>query len=138
MICPTCQEPIQEGDWPYCQDSTGKHGHQRPAGTGTNLSSIHSAERSIIFRNPRTGEIRYPARADAPVPSVYAKQGYVREELASASAIKSFERSTGRIHERSHYDPGSATAEREANRALEPDRPAPDRALHNKLVDALR
>jgi hypothetical protein len=67
----------------------------------------------VVYRNPKTGEIRYPARNDQPVPEVYARQGYQREELRSAAEIQQFERSTGRLHERSWYDPGSATAERE-------------------------
>lgn len=98
-----------------------------PAPFATRLSSIHTSERPIVFRNPRTGELRYPPRNDSPMSAGYAAEGFVREEAFSTFAERdSFERSTGKLHERSHYDPGSATAER----ALDP---APERSgLENK------
>ena len=125
-ICETCGLPRPQGSWPICEDGSGKHGHTAFHG-GNRLSSIHASERAVIYRNPRTGEVRYPARNDQPVPAVYAKQGYVREELATARDVAAFEKSTGRIHERSWYDNGSATAERDAVAAIAP--PPPIRGL---------
>ena len=104
--CPDCGNLRGIGRWPLCPD------HGIPRG-GTRLQAIHTSERTVLYRNPRTGEIRTPARNDLPMPEVYARQGYVREELDTAAKIRSYEQSTGKIHERSHYDPGSGTAERE-------------------------
>lgn len=104
-MCTKCGQELQIGDYPFCP-------HGRSFG-GNRLSAIHTSERTVIYRNPRTGEVRYPARADVAVPGVYVRQGYERQELRSAAEIRSFEKSSGRLHERSWYDPGSATAERD-------------------------
>jgi len=112
MQCSDCGNEIQIGSWPWCPHKRG-HG-------GNRLSAIHTSERSVVYRNPRTGEIRYPARNDQPVPPVYARQGYERHELRSAAEVRAFERSTGRVHEASWYDKGSATAERELAAHMEP------------------
>lgn len=90
----------------------------------------------MVYRNPRTGEIRYPARNDQPVPQVYARQGYERQELTTHADVRRFEKETGRIHERSHYDPGSGRAERD--NIAEPAPPAKDPAITRRLVEALR
>lgn len=37
----------------------------------------------------------------------------MRSELETPQAIRQYERETGRLHERSHYDPGQPTLERE-------------------------
>jgi hypothetical protein len=58
----------------------------------------------VIYRNPRTGEIRHPARADVAVPAIYAQQGYERVELDSPQAIREYEQTSGRLHERTHFD----------------------------------
>lgn len=102
--CVSCGEVLVTGDWPFCP-------HGRPHG-GLRIASIHTSERTTVYRNPRTGEIRYPARNDQPIHPKFARQGYERVELSSAQSIREFEKSTGRVHERSHCDPGSATAER--------------------------
>jgi len=96
--CPKCGVPFGIGDWFDC-----KGGHGKPYG-GTLLKALHPSERPVVYENPRTGELRFPATADSPLPGVYARQGYVRTELDSPAAIKSFEKRTGRVHERSHYD----------------------------------
>lgn len=62
--------------------------------------------------NPRTGEHRTPARADQPVPEIYRRQGYERVELDTHQKRIEFERKTGLVHEASHCDKGSNTAER--------------------------
>lgn len=121
MTCESCGQPLLPGSWPFCDDGTGKHGHFRPRG-GSLLTAIHPSERAVVYRNPRTGEIRYPARNDQPVPAVYARQGYERVELDNASKLKSFERATGKVHERSACHKGSATAEHELVKGLEAPR----------------
>lgn len=71
-----------------------------------------------------------------PMPEAYVKQGYVRETLDTLQSVKQFEKSTGRIHERSHYDPGSPTADKDL--AIPEVKPKRDRELHHKLVQNLR
>lgn len=122
VLCASCGHPRPVGSWPFCQDASGRNGHGYGRG-GNRLTAIHSSERTVVFRNPRTGEVRYPARNDSPIHPKYAAQGYVREELISARDIAKFEKETGRIHERSWCDPGSATAERSLNTGIE-DAPA--------------
>lgn len=117
-LCPSCGQPRPLGSWPYCDDGSGLHGHGYSRG-GNRITAIHSSERTVVFRNPRTGEVRYPPRNDQPIHPKYAAQGYIREELTSARDIARFEKETGRIHERSWCDPGSAAAERSLNTGLE-------------------
>lgn len=126
-ICSECGNERGIGLWPDCP-------HGVPHG-GLRISSIHTSERTVIYRNPRTGETRKPARNDQPVPEVYARQGYVREELHSAQKIRDFEKETGLIHERSHYDPGSGAAER-ALEQPDPTLPKSD-DLTRRLVQAI-
>lgn len=66
----------------------------------------HASERAVVYENPRTGEMRTPPRADAPMPEVYARQGYERREIMSMSA---FEKETGKIHEATNFNPGNET-----------------------------
>lgn len=101
--CPKCHAHYRIGEWPFCP-------HGRPRG-GNRITAIHTSERSVVYFNPRTGEHRTPGRNDLPVPDVYARQGYVRRELSTAAEVAQFERETGAVHERSWFDPGSATAE---------------------------
>ncbi len=133
-LCAQCGQPRPEGSWPICDDGTGKHGHTFGGG-GNLIQAIHPSERSVVYRNPRTGETRYPPRADQPLPEVYARQGYERQELSTPQSIREFERETGRVHERTHYHANSATAERDL--ASEPEHKK-DPEITRRLVDALR
>ena len=120
-LCASCGQPRPLGSWPFCQDSTGKHGHTRSSG-GNLITAFHTSERSVVYCHPgKTGRDRYrqPARNDQPVPEVYARQGYVRMELESPRDVAAYEKETGLIHERTWCDPGSATAERSLQSGLE-------------------
>lgn len=128
-------QPLLDGAWPFCDDGSGKHGHSRPHG-GTLLSAIHPSERTVVYRNPRTGEVRYPARNDQPVPAVYAKQGFERQELATPADIRSFERTTGKLHEATHYYRNSPEPERALT--ADPAPPKSDPALIHRLAESLR
>jgi hypothetical protein len=109
ITCPDCGVILEVGDFPFgCKGSLDHRGV-----TATSLSAIHSSERTVIYKNPKTGEVRFPARGDHPIPDVYARQGYQRQELVSMHEIRQFERETGRVHERSNYDLGSSTAEKD-------------------------
>ena len=120
-VCSSCGQPRPVGSWPYCQDSTGRHGHTRGGG-GNLIVAFHASERTVVYCHPgKTGRDRYrqPARNDQPVPEVYARQGYVRMELESPRDVAAYEKETGLIHERSWCDPGSGTAERSLQSGLE-------------------
>lgn len=125
--CPNCGNPRGIGLWPDCP-----HGISYG---GLKIASIHPSERAVVYRNPRTGEIRTPARNDQPIPEVYARQGYIREELSTHADVHRFEKETGRVHEASHYDGGSATAERDLATTPEIKK---DPEVTRRLVQALR
>lgn len=129
--CPDCGQMRGIGSWPFCPDHGVPHG-------GLKIAAIHTSERTVIYRNPRTGEVRYPPTNNQAMPEVYSRQGYERVELDSAAKISRFERETGRVHERSWYDPGSATAEREMEAATgDPTPPKMSDALKQRLVSAI-
>ena len=116
MICELCGKPRQIGDWPLCQDETGKHGHFRGHG-GTLIQSIHPLERAVIWRHPQTGDVRTPPRNDADMPDAYRQQGYERMEIDTHQKRRELERE-GRFQEAAYYDNGSATADRDLESAL--------------------
>ena len=111
MICESCGQIRRPGDWPFCEDGSGKHGHTRPHG-GTLLQAIHPLERAVVFRNPETGEVRMPARNDTDMPDAYRKAGFVREEIMNHQQRRDLEKE-GHFMEAAYYDNGSATADRE-------------------------
>ena len=57
-----------------------------PSRFTTRQSAIHTSERPVVFRNPKTGELRFPATREQPMDPKYAAQGYVREEAFSTFA----------------------------------------------------
>lgn len=67
-------------------------------------AQVHSSERAVVYVNPLTGERRTPARADQPMPDVYASQGFERQEIMS---MTEFERSTGLVHEPTNFNSGN-------------------------------
>lgn len=88
-------------------------GHQNPPGARAcacgarrveSYAQVREAERAVIYQHPLTGERRTPARADQPMPEVYAARGFERREIMSMS---SFERETGLVHEASNFAPGN-------------------------------
>lgn len=111
MICESCGQPRHIGDWPYCSDNSGRHGHSRPHG-GNLLQAIHPSERAVIWRNPATGEVRTPARTDSDMPHTYREAGFVREEIENHQQRRDLEKE-GHFMEAAYYDNGSATAERD-------------------------
>src|SRR5262245_58364600 len=110
-MCPDCGKHYDVGDWPF---PCAGLGHQ-PGAFWSGDAAIHSAERVVIYENPRTGEIRIPGRADRPVPAKYAQEGYERRELHTFADIRRVEEAKGLIHEQSNYDTNSATADRDTS-----------------------
>lgn len=66
-----------------------------------------ATERTVVWENPLTGEVRYPGRNDAPIPARYRDQGYVRRELSSLREVEKFEKSHGVRNQAAWYDRGS-------------------------------
>lgn len=106
-----------EGDAPTCLNCTRKL-HERYA-------QIRANERAVVYVNPLTGERRTPPRADQPMPEVYARQGFERQEIMSMSA---FEKQTGLVHEATNFNPGSEP--------MPEERHAPDPAMRQRAIDA--
>lgn len=65
---------------------------------------VHSSERSVVWRNPNTGEVRYPGRNDIPMPSKYAAMGYERQEICHDHEMRRFEKEHGVTNERANFD----------------------------------
>ncbi len=92
-------------------------------------AQIHASERAVVYRNPATGEIRRPPRADMPMPEAYVQQGFVREEIMSMIA---HERETGSIHEQSNFSPGNEVI------PTEPPPPRAPKEVIDNLVNEVR
>lgn len=120
--CESCGRVLVQGDWPWPCDGSGDH----TTHGGLEIKAIHPSERTVILENPRTGEIRFPPTT-GPMHPKYAAQGFLRKELTTHAELRAFERETGRLHERSHYDPGSGRSERElASHTQGPEPKLPD------------
>jgi hypothetical protein len=70
-------------------------------------AAIHPSERSVVWENAVTGDVKYPARNDIPIPDRYSKQGFVRREFTSLGEIRQFEKEHKVLHEASWFDKGS-------------------------------
>lgn len=114
--CPSCGPvPLQIGEWPF--DCRGL-GHKNPTySSGDAL--IHPSERTVIYRHPSGDQKEYPdirpGRADIPMNAKYSQRGYERTELDTHTKTKQFEKDSGVLIERRHYDKNSARAERDSN-----------------------
>jgi len=97
MICADCGNRLTVGVWPFCPHEP-VHAHD---------ALVHSRERTVVYRNPLTGAIRYPGRADAPMPQRYADQGYIVHEFSSAHELSRFERENQVCNERLNYNSGN-------------------------------
>lgn len=96
ITCPICKSADKE---------------VKMSGFATRNEAIHASERPIILKNDK-GEIRYLANRDMDVHPKYAAQGYKKvEAFTTFKERDEFEKTTNRLHERSHYNPGSNTAE---------------------------
>lgn len=59
----------------------------------------------VVFRNPSTGEYRYPGRNDRPAP-----EGYETITMRSLREVEAFEKQAKVTCEAMHYDSGSGTS----------------------------
>ena len=67
-------------------------------------AQVHSSERAVVYYNPLTGEHRTPARADVPMPAVYAGQGFERREILN---MGQWEKEANVVHEATSFAPGN-------------------------------
>ena len=67
----------------------------------------HPSEASVVWRHPGTGDVKYTARNDVPIPERYRRQGYERHEMRNLRALDKLGREKGVLSERAHFDRGS-------------------------------
>ena len=95
---------------------------------------MHASERAVVFYNPLTGEHRTPARADAPMPEVYAQSGFERREIMNMSA---WEKEAGVVHESSNYAAGGPGLDfTQPERTYKPN-PEAIKAVAQDIADAV-
>lgn len=99
MNCPDCGQELKIGSWPFC----GPLGHGTPQG---NLSPrpVHDSEAAMVYLHPETGQVRYPGRADRPMPERYRQQGFEERRLRTLRELDGFCKSRGLVNHKAHYD----------------------------------
>ena len=70
-------------------------------------ASAHPLDRTVIYRNPRTGEVAYPPTNNETMPSRYRRAGYVREEFEHIRDLERFEKEKGVTNEKLWYNNGN-------------------------------
>ena len=96
--CPNCGDVLEIGSWPYC----GPGGHASIY--RQQATTVHPNERTVVYENPATGQVRYPGRADRAIPERYAKQGFVRKEFETRRSLEQFEKKHNVVNERMWFD----------------------------------
>lgn len=66
---------------------------------------VHVSDRAVVYRHPVSGEYKTPARADQPMPEVYAREGFERHEILN---MTDWEKRTGAVHEASNCNSGNS------------------------------
>lgn len=95
MTCEDCLTEIRVGMWPLGCHGTGDHSLK--GSFIRNPPNAHAKERTVIYRNPLTGAISVPGRADEPMHPKLARDGYERVELNTYREVQALE-STGLVH----------------------------------------
>jgi hypothetical protein len=70
-------------------------------------AAVHTSERAVVWRDPKTGTVAYPPTNSAIMPERYQKRGYEYYELPSLNALQKFERDANVRSERAWFDKGS-------------------------------
>lgn len=111
--CPNCGTKYKIGIWNFPCKIKGDHAL---GAFWKGDHAIHTSERVTVYRNPATGEVRIPGRADRDIHPKYKAAGFTeRVALEQHSEIRSLERKQGLVHEASNYDTGSGKQERDTN-----------------------
>ena len=108
-MCPTCGELLTVGSWPFCRSKTNPGGHEAPA---RHDAVPHISDATVLWENPRTGDVRWPGRNDRPVPHYYAREGFVRKEYRTTHDLKRIEKQHHVVSEALNYNRGG-TADKE-------------------------
>ena len=109
MNCPSCQEPLSIGAWPFCRSRTNPAGH---ATVTVHDAEINDREAIVLWEHPEKG-VRWPGRNDQQMPKAYAREGFERK--VSKGGIADVRRIEKRHHvasEIGNYNRGG-TADRE-------------------------
>ena len=80
------------------------------------INTIHPKDRTVVFRNPQTGNWTAPDRNDRPMPDRLRQRGYERVELTSLREVEKFEAQTKFRCEKAHYDDGSGSTRDDGTR----------------------
>ena len=67
----------------------------------------HPSEAAVVWRHPGSGDIKFTARNDVPIPERYARAGYERYEARNLRSLEKIEKATGTRSERAWFDRGS-------------------------------
>ena len=67
----------------------------------------HPSEAAVVWRHPGTGDVKFTARNDVPIPERYRRQGYERFEMRNLRHLEKLEKATGTRSERAWFDRGS-------------------------------
>lgn len=70
-------------------------------------ATVHPSERTVIWQDPKTGQVAYPPRNDSPMPERYRTAGYQRVEFEHARDVERFEKEKGVRNEKLWYNSGN-------------------------------
>lgn len=102
-VCDDCGKVLEVGEFPFCNGHGEGHGY----GQGGFAKPVHPRERTVVYRNPQTGAVRYPGRADVPMPERYRQQGYQRVEFDTAHSLGKFEKENRVLADHLHCNSGN-------------------------------
>ena len=77
------------------------------SGSSPHDAEAHPRDRTVIYRNPVTGEIAYPPRNDSVMPKRYRDRGFQRVEFNHARDVEKFEKSNDVRCEKLWYNSGN-------------------------------
>jgi hypothetical protein len=64
-------------DYPACDNGLAR------TASKSKRALLSTKDRPVVFENPQTGEVRYPARQDSPMMPGYKERGFERKEFTS-------------------------------------------------------
>ncbi len=106
-LCENCGQDYKLGQWPWCN---GNGEHSRPH--GRQGGAVHTSERAVVYRNPATGQVNYPARNDQPMPKKLERWGYERVELPSLRDVERLEKQDNVRSDVAWFDRGTGNADK--------------------------
>lgn len=70
-------------------------------------AAAHPRDRTVVWQDPITGEVKYPPTNDMAMPSRYKKRGFQRVEFESARDVEKFEKQNNVRCEKLWYNSGN-------------------------------